>query len=441
MYFYTKTTFEFLPDEMILEICRYLHCSHVLYSFFDLNSRLNRTIASFCHHVWFRRATYKQLLYIYEHILPRIGSSVTSLTIHPLHQASFPISYKQQIFKLVPHLKTLTLTSWRSDYLVLAMMETLQEMHSLEKLIIQELSCSTTLPDIQLLEQIFSLQNKYLTNIIFDYDCDPFHLNNPSMNHSLSNHIDSLTIQLDTLNDLAILIQFIPHIHRLDVTIKNSSLESVPFPSTLPLLKELSIWSIHWYSHFIDMIPLLSIAPSLEQLSLTISTRDADLIDGEKLRSILPVHLKQFNYTVCYHRHGCFEQFNIDRLKNSWQSIPVIYSISEVDKRMFLHTLPYSSSRLMIRSSLAKSIPANDFYQMYSKVDQIQVYTMNNLSDVFPIVGQCHRVRELTLLTANEPAVLPSAGKSNFTGWTYYSAHSFKTLHLNGIVMFPLHPG
>ncbi|CAF2393856.1 unnamed protein product [Rotaria sp. Silwood2] len=105
MYFYARTTFEILPDEIILEICRYLHCSHVLYSFFDLNTRLNKTITSYCQHVWFRRASYKQLLYIYQYILPRIGSSVLSLTIHPLHQVSFPSSFKHQISNIFPNLK------------------------------------------------------------------------------------------------------------------------------------------------------------------------------------------------------------------------------------------------------------------------------------------------------------------------------------------------
>jgi len=51
-------------------------------------------------------------------------------------------------------------------------------------------------------------------------------------------------------------------------------------------------------------------------------------------------------------------------------------------------------------------------YQMYSKIDQIQVYMMRNLSDIFPIIGQCRRVRELTLLTGNEP-IDTSSGPAN----------------------------
>lgn len=411
MYFSTKSTFEILPDEMILDICRYLHCSHVLYSFFDLNSRLNRTITSYCQHVWFRRASYKQLLHIYQYILPRIGLSVLSLTIHPLHQASF--SLKEQISNVCPNLKTLTLTSWRSENLLLFIMNAIPQMKYLQKLVIQELACSSTIHDRDFIEKIFNNKNPSLTNLIFDYDCDSFNLINYSVNNIISYNILYLTIQLDALTDLSSLIHFIPNIYQLDVSLKNSSLKKVPFNIKLPSLKIFSLWAMHWYSHLDGLISLLPIFPSIEQLSLAISTSDINLINGEKVLSILPCQLKQFNYTVCYYSQEDYNQLNINIIKNSWQSIPIVYSINEIDKRIFLHTLPYSSSRLIIRSSLAKNISSKDMYQMYSTVDQIQVYAMTNLSDTFSIIGQCRRVRELTLLTINEPIISSSQSESS----------------------------
>jgi hypothetical protein len=420
MYFNSKTTFEILPDEMILEICRYLHCSHVLYSFYDLNSRLNQTITSYCQHVWFRRASYKQLLHIYQYILPRIGSLVMSITIHPLHQLSFPSSFKHQISNIVPNLKTLTLTSWRSENLLSFIRDTIPQMKYLQKLVIQELSCSLSTQDSDLIETIFNLKNDFLNNIIFDYDCDSFDLTNHSINNPLANNIIHLTIQLDTLMDLSSLIHYIPNIYQLDVSIKNSSLKAVPFQMTIPSLKQFSIWAIHWYSHLDDIISLLTIVPSIEQFSLTISTRDSNLINGDKLLSILPSQLKQFNYTVCFYPNEKYDQFNIDIIQKSWPSIPVVCSVSETDKRIFLNTLPYSSSRLTIRSNLAKNIPTKEMYRFYSKIDQIQVYTMTDISDTFPIIGQCRRVRELTLLTASESIISNSQCASSGSAKTKY---------------------
>jgi len=320
---------------------------------------------------------------------------------------------------IFPNLKILTLTSWTSENLLLFIINPIQQMKYLQKLVIQELSSSLEIEDRNFIENIFNNKNSSLTNIIFDYDCDSFNSINYSINNIISHNILYLTIQLDTLMDLSSLIHFIPNIYQLDVSLKNSSLKQVPFNIKLPFLRILSLWAIHWYSNLDDLISLFPIVPSIEQLSLTISTRDENLINGEKLLSILPCHLKQFHYTVCYYSVENSNQLNINNIKNSWQSIPIVCSVSEIDQRIFLHTLPYASSRLTIRSSLAKNISTKDIYQIYSKADQIQVYTMTNLEDTFPIIGQCRRVRELTLLTANETRTLTSQSESSGRLKTY----------------------
>ncbi|CAF0762849.1 unnamed protein product [Adineta steineri] len=419
-----KPTFENLPDEIILEICQYLHCSHVLYSFFNLNSRINQTITFYRQHVYFRRASYKILLYIYEYILPQIGSSILSLTIHPLHQASFPSSIDQYISTIFSNLKILTLTSWKSEKLV-SFLDILQDMKYLHKLIIQELSCSILIDDRNLIEKVFNNKNSFLTNVIFDYDCDSMNLSNYSLNNIILHNINSLTIQLNTLTDFSRLIHFIPNIQQLDVSLKNSSLKTVPFDIKLLNLKIFSLWNINYYSNFDDVISLLTIVPVIEQFSLTISTRDSNLINGEKLFSIFPIRLKKFNYTVCYYLKQDHYPLDINNIINSWQSIPIVYSFSEIDERIFLHTLPYSSSRFIIRSSLAKNFPIKHMYQMYSKASQLHVYTMTNLLDMFPIIGQCRQIRELTLLaTNNQSNILDSQCKSTSKLRIYFSIRS-----------------
>ena len=338
-----------------------------------------------------------------------MSSFICSLTLHQLHQASFPISFNNQLSNIFPNLKYLTLTSWTSESIIKFIIDDIQQMKLLEKLVIRELSCSLTVRHTDFIEKIFNIKNPFLTKIIFDYDCDSFDFTNYSITCIPCYNIIDLTIQLDTLMDFSILIHFIPNISRLDVTLKNSSLEKVPFNIKLPLLKEFSIWDIHCYSEFDDIESLLLIVPFIEQFSLTISTRDFNLIDGIKLHSILPVQLKQFNYTVCYYSHESIDYFNIDKIKESWSSVPIVYSIYEHDKRLFLHTLPYLSSRLIIRSSLARNISIKDESHIYSKIDQIQIYATSNIADTFPIIRQCRRVRELTLLAANQSVILNSS--------------------------------
>jgi len=70
------------PDEIILEICRYLHPIDILLSFSNLNYRLNRTISDFIHHIHLSSIiSYKNYLYLLKNILPSIWSSIQSLTI------------------------------------------------------------------------------------------------------------------------------------------------------------------------------------------------------------------------------------------------------------------------------------------------------------------------------------------------------------------------
>lgn len=398
----TRTTFEVLPDEMILEVCRYLHCSHVLYAFFDLNSRLNQTITYYRQHVWFRRASYQQLVEIYKRIVPRLSTSILSLTIHPLHQASFPESIRDHFSTTFPRLQTLTLSSWSIGHLSSWIGPSLEGLMHLKKLVIEELSCSPAVSESEFLDQIFQLKNPSLTNVIFDYDCDAFDPLNLSQLTVQCDYLLELTIQLGSSADFVALIRFIPNIRRLNVTFKDSSLGKVSFKNTLPHLTHFSLWAFHWYSVFHDLPPFISIAPSMTDFTLILSTRDADFLNGEKLKAILPAGLKQFHYSVCYYSSDSSPLMDFKMIQKSWNSVPIVCSISSIDRRIFLHTSPYRATRLTIRSSLAKALPPAPHSTTYSNINQISVYSLEYLSDTFPLLNQCRRVRELFLLTPNE---------------------------------------
>ena len=78
----TDQTFEHLPDELLLQICRYLNPMDILLAFCGLNARLNRTICDFIRHVHFSSViSYNSYLYLLRNSLPSIWSSIESLTI------------------------------------------------------------------------------------------------------------------------------------------------------------------------------------------------------------------------------------------------------------------------------------------------------------------------------------------------------------------------
>ena len=63
------------------------------------------------------------------------------------------------ISNIFPNLKSLTLTSWTSEKLLLFIINITQEMKYLEKLVIQELSCSLSIRDGDFIETIFNIKN------------------------------------------------------------------------------------------------------------------------------------------------------------------------------------------------------------------------------------------------------------------------------------------
>jgi hypothetical protein len=66
------SSFEILPDEMILYVCHYLRGADILYSFYNLNTRLNITITGYCRYVNLMAVSYKQFDYAVSNVLPQI---------------------------------------------------------------------------------------------------------------------------------------------------------------------------------------------------------------------------------------------------------------------------------------------------------------------------------------------------------------------------------
>lgn len=90
----TDQTFEHFPDELLLQICRYLYPSDILLAFCGLNARLNRTINDFIRHVHLSSViSCNSYLYLLRISLPSIWSSIESLTIR-----NYPIPCLTNVF-------------------------------------------------------------------------------------------------------------------------------------------------------------------------------------------------------------------------------------------------------------------------------------------------------------------------------------------------------
>ena len=97
------STFETLPDEMILHICQYLRNADIPYSFFNLNIRLNTTIYHFTHYLNLTYVTYKQFDSILTNVSPQIISNVysffmngnwTNFLLNKIHPMKLVLNYR-----------------------------------------------------------------------------------------------------------------------------------------------------------------------------------------------------------------------------------------------------------------------------------------------------------------------------------------------------------
>ncbi|CAF3366753.1 unnamed protein product [Rotaria socialis] len=120
-------------------------------------------------------------------------------------------------------------------------------------------------------------------------------------------NLHTLSIMISYDVDLISLFTIIPNINCLHVYLRQFYMfeSSVCSSITLLHLVEFSLWaelSAVWTLD--ELMILLHMMPALRRLSLNITARDADLLDGEQIRSVLSAtnisDLDTFNYAVEY---------------------------------------------------------------------------------------------------------------------------------------------
>lgn len=396
-----STILEMLPDEIILEFCRYLHSGDVLYSLFGLNSRLNQTITFYQQHVSLHKTFYMQFTEIFNRILPQIHSSIRSLVIFELESPLFLESFKNnQIYEC---LEKLTLVNW-TDAKLMLFLNTLRGMKHFHTLVIQALDLTDLVTNINLLRTILGTNDNQLTHVLFDHECDAFNLIDEEDSVLTYPNVIQINIELQTTRDLLKLAKLIPNVVQLNTTFKRPWMKIVFDQQLFCHLTDFSVYAMSWFSTFDDLKTLTHIAPSIENLSFVLVTRDYPMIDGQRIRSILPNSVKHFNYSICYHSLDKDDDFNSTKIIASWQHVPIAYSISENDKRIFLHTISYQPSRLSLRSLFNKTMSADLNSQIYRKVRHLHVYDTISLSEICGIVRHCRQILDLIISIRNLPS-------------------------------------
>ncbi|CAF2180721.1 unnamed protein product [Rotaria magnacalcarata] len=300
------STFETLPDEMILHVCQYLRGGEILHSFFNLNSRLNSAITDFCHHVNLKNLTYKQFKFVTLQIVPQIGGSIRSFVFNTRWE-SIMFNQQSSIFSRLklsltfPQLHTLILTGFVDAQLNL-FLDKITDFFQLVKLDIRSAQVCNS---YDLLKVILGANNNRLKSVLFEDDSTQFILTSTRDEEAVSYpNIEELTVSLKTDKTLESLFILVPNITRLHVDVDELSsaskrtLENVP---SLVHLKDFQLRSLDMQWSLGEIAYILSKMPSLQRLVLDISTKDKHVVHGEKFIQVLPSTLIEIHLFIMYY--------------------------------------------------------------------------------------------------------------------------------------------
>jgi hypothetical protein len=241
--------FEQLPDEILLSICHYLSPVDVLDSIFNLNARLNRTIASYREKIYFHHLSYRDFNHLLNDHLPLLASNVNCLHMNarsmlnsgklfeqkfPKMDQQFPV-LRELTFRHID-IETLENVSWRFNT-----MACLQELNI--DIADDRLSSMPGQFDEFLCGKLFCASNSFQTLKL--------HLNNYKFNlQSIRRkclNLRQLTISIRHYEDLLILFDHCPNIEQLYITVGCSSASNHGH-HTYPY--EQLWWKVPYLTHF-----------------------------------------------------------------------------------------------------------------------------------------------------------------------------------------------
>jgi len=397
--------FEILPDEILLEICRFLSSTDILYSLFNINSRLNRTIYIYYQHVILRQTSFIQFEYICINILPKIGSIVRSLSVNAnwtdLLAKRFHFYFGHQMKDIFPNIEHLILVAFSgnelNDYI-----ESISDLPYLNKLTIHDRYNVTEEYKQILFDKILSANKNRLKKIYFNRHSESLSIN--QINSIIYLNIIELSIHLERLVDLRYLFKLIPNIHQLSIVIdKQLENEIIEFDELIMKnLIDFQMESTRRSWIFDEISSLIKQMPFLKSLSLDLFSRDFYLLDGQQILSILSINtLQHFNYEIKYTADEYLE--SLDNIISSWSSTPypVCCLVEDSQTHMILHTIPHEFSYLEISSLFFKNMKKINYDKRYAK-KELLLFNISTLSEAFIAIKNCTKVKDIELQMKDE---------------------------------------
>ena len=401
------SSFENLPDEIILHICQYLRGADVLYSFYNLNTRLNITITGYCHYVNLMAVSYKQFEYAASYVLPKIGSLVQTFVLNGnwetiINDRISSVLFASRLALLFPQLRRLTI-KWFTSERFLLFVDTLQDFPQLIELDIRFLKGNRV--DL-LLSKVLSANNGRLQIVSFDQDSVDLDI---SEDDTMTSHlnIQELTVNLSLSKLIPNLFLLVPNVCRLYVSVEELS-NTTKFKPTImnltPLIHLIAfqLRSINLFWTFEEITQILEAMPFLQRLAFDFRTDDKRLVTEEDFRTILPSTLNKMDFFIRYYFS---ETISATEVSTTFSSVhyPIAYLLDEPRTRFFIHTIPCDLHSAILTATISKQMSAG--WKYMRQTEDLYIYDITSLVDVLLILQHFRRVRTLSIDTKNKAEV------------------------------------
>jgi hypothetical protein len=196
-----QSTLEMLPDEVLLEACKYLLCSDILHSFVGLNYRITQMISQYRHHVSLHKTSLLTCQYLYINILPQIGSQIRSLFVDccyaALQDELFFEYFDKRMSTIFPKLERISLKSYEEKQL-LVFLNSLYDLDHLKEIYLYSLFPIERSHQPAIIRSLFQANNHRFATIFIDSISSPLSFDNSDCYLNVLR----LTIKLETAKDL-----------------------------------------------------------------------------------------------------------------------------------------------------------------------------------------------------------------------------------------------
>ncbi|CAF1475811.1 unnamed protein product [Didymodactylos carnosus] len=418
------TTFEILPNEILLEIFYYIKRAEIFYLFFHQNTRFNRLLLNYyTNDIDIRYTSYKAFNYFCSNIMPSIAANIISVTLGYEHCSTEQLYLLSNTCLSFRSLKHLNLHCRQEQDLELYL-KLVESLYSLTVTISGHISLSdnTTrcifnnknflFKECSIINGVFSLKNKRYLSTCF---------------------IQCLTIELEFYGQLLVLFDFIPYIKILSTKLKwfdfdPHSIINYDYKALHMKISQLSSLKLQFnqiiFANAYDLIELLiQHIVSLEYLTLSIGyLSEPSAIDGRRIEINLLstlLNLIDFNFYFRFSYKNQQIKSIISSFKNDYwllkrkQKIICYTDVCQND--FYLYSLPFSFCDIDCISNGITNYKTNDddckfqfnsiipigtpnAFDLYWPVDAKVLSMFKNVKCLKFYLGSCSSINKSSML-------------------------------------------